>query len=147
MLLLLLLLTSVALGNPTCHWVCDDPVCEAVCTPICQPTVCNYICPGSPSAFCYQPACWTSCAGAIFNATECPACETQCGELQCIPSTATCQIQCQPPECSWSCVKPLNCPQPTCQLQCENYACQPPVPSSAAKMEALLVMLGMLLFL
>lgn len=149
MLLVLLAFVLGARADPACAWLCDSPVCEAVCTPVCTAPRCSYTCQPNNATFCYQPACWNDCSNAVFNATECPACETRCSQLQCTPSTppSTCQIECEALSCYWECRKPTNCPQPTCQLQCENYSCRQPDPSSGARLEALLVMLGMLLFL
>jgi len=116
-----ILLLSLFLGvysscHPQCSWACDDPVCNATCTPVCQEPNCvfNITCNHSPS-------CAIQCPEDMCESDNCPACEVVCqpsSHFECG------SILCAPVECSWSCEKPTNCPHPVCELQCEQPACE-----------------------
>jgi len=115
-----------------CRWLCDDPVCPAVCVPDCLPPVCarclNHTLPDPPyyNLTCRPTQrCHVTCPPDQCNADMCPACETTC------PTEGLCQnepvdeciVLCEAPQCGWRCSKPLNCPKPRCELQCEEPAC------------------------
>lgn len=145
MFLLLLLCVSWGLGqSPMCSWACSNPTCDAVCEPVCTTPVCTTVCTNPPSAFCYAPYCISVCP-EVVNTTMCPACSVQCNPISCIPANAQCEIQCEPISCAWNCRKPLNCPAPVCELQCENYDCQ--LSSSGNILGVLWVLLGVLLII
>lgn len=128
LLIVLLTFTHCLACHPQCKWLCDDPVCSAVCEPECQAPRCEVTClntTADPRSVCSHPICWTTC-GDTMNQCEsdnCPQCETRCGRLYCQPSY-TCQIQCEMPQCGWKCRKPDSCPKPQCQLMCEQPACK-----------------------
>lgn len=117
MLFILLLSIAYATGcHPQCRWLCDDPVCHAVCKPICAPPVCqfNQTCP-------YSPSCSVRCPADQCENDQCPACETLCAP----PPALECgEIECEAVECAWQCNKPIYCPYPRCELQCEHPACE-----------------------
>jgi len=113
----LLAACAAAGAAPTCTWMCDDPVCDAVCTPVCQ----------APACFCLdadqcdiKPSCSVSC-NTTYDGYGCPNCVTQC-----VPDPACmgrCEIVCPQTQCAWDCIKPTNCPAPVCELQCEMPSC------------------------
>lgn len=105
-----------SLCHPQCRWACDDPVCNATCTPVCVEPDCIFY----PTCN-YSPSCSIHCPQDMCESDNCPACETICqpsSHLECGP------IVCAPPNCSWACKKPTNCPSPVCELQCERPACE-----------------------
>jgi hypothetical protein len=122
-IILFFISTVYAVITPNCSWVCDAPICPAVCEARCEPPVCNTNCP----ATCNPPICFNLCSGVNQSAVDaCPTCETSCLPLQCNPVNASCQILCQAPSCGWYCSKPSlsACPAPICQLQCEQAFCE-----------------------
>ncbi len=138
-MILLLLLTVAIAQTPNCTWQCDDPVCPAMCRPICLPPACAYTNCSFGSA---TPACRVTCEEDGGNAVDaCPVCETQCN-----PPPAPCVIQCEMTQCSWECNKPMFCPKPTCELQCELPACLPSGASIASAAWGTLLLLGIILF-
>lgn len=121
MSILFLLLFSFVLSTPQCSWMCDDPVCPAICEPLCEETACQLF-PQGYAQFA-RPDCETRCnTTGADPSQECPRCETVCKAPRCSPH---CQIQCGPPRCAWQCRKP-ECPHPRCELQCEMAACSIP---------------------
>lgn len=126
-LLLLFLCLTNALG-PECRWIADDPVCHAVCTPICLPTKCSFQCRNNvPPPRCFAPDCRTRCVDAENSSPmdSCPACETVCEPLECVPNqNGNCEIVCEATECSWLCEKPTYCQPPRFELTCEKPACE-----------------------
>lgn len=148
MIFILFFIVLTRAQPPLCTWACDTPVCNAVCTAIATPPRCTSQCvvpPGDPEPFCYAPSCWTTCPSAVeMNVTTCPACETRCSPLQCIPTSASCTIQCEPVSAYWSCQKNLSCPQPTCQQVCESYTCQQPSSASVVYVAIFLSLLALL---
>jgi hypothetical protein len=112
-----------ALGNPpNCTYTCDDPICPADCSIKCQAPDCTSNC----TSTCSPPVCFTQCLPLAEQSIvdSCPLCETNCLPLQCNPVNASCAILCQAVSCGWVCKKPTNCPQPVCQLNCEQPACE-----------------------
>jgi len=108
-----------ARGAPRCSWMCDDPVCEAVCTPVCEQPQCQCFVPATGTPQCtVNPTCSTSC-NTTYNGA-CPDCQTQCSASQ---LCETCDIVCPPLSCAWDCMKPTNCRQPVCELACEMPIC------------------------
>jgi hypothetical protein len=125
--ILLLLLACGMAAAPQCRYACDDPQCDAVCTPKCAEPRCQVDCSlGTPSG-CSRLACHVRCPVDQSPVDSCPQCETVCNTLSC-SSHHICQPLCEPTVCTWHCVKPLFCPRPRCELVCERPACQ----SSAA---------------
>jgi hypothetical protein len=98
---------------PQCSWACDDPVCDADCKAYALPPQCE--CVGRPDI---TPTCYAQCSGTQ-DYDACPTCEVVCNLSSC-PTT----VECEQLEAYWACRKPSNCPQPTCQLQCEHPACE-----------------------
>ena len=142
LLILIIFVALVSAGiTPECRWQCDDPICHAICRPVCQPPQCQSSCLGS------TPDCWTSCIGTdgdISVADSCPYCSTKCNPL----SVPGCQITCGPPQCTWTCSKPLDgCRQPSCQLVCERPTCeyQPGTPTVIPQITSLGTNLGPIL--
>ena len=116
-------LNAQALGNPpNCTYTCDNPICPADCSIKCEVPDCTSNC----TSTCRPPVCFTQCLPLINQSIvdNCPLCETICMPLQCDPLNASCAILCQPPSCGWVCKKPTNCPQPLCQLNCGQPACE-----------------------
>ena len=107
-------------GNgPECKFLCDDPICKALCVAECAPPRCEVACEGD--ATCVATLhCSTRCADDQLPTDSCPACETVCEPLI---GCALCQPLCEAPMCSWNCAKPTACPAPRCELQCEQVAC------------------------
>ena len=118
----LILCTALALADaapPRCSWLCDDPSCDAICTPVCVTPACQCRVPATGALECdINPTCSTTC-NSTYNAA-CPDCE-----VHCVPSPlcASCNTVCPPLSCGWDCVKPTSCPPPRCELQCEQPAC------------------------
>lgn len=69
------------------------------------------------------------CTPNTLVADQCPQCETLCD-----PLPSPCNILCEAPNCTWTCVKPTDCPQPRCELHCESPTCSS---SSGSRMSAL----------
>lgn len=60
---------------------------------------------------------------------SCPQCETVCDPPQCFNQQTYqmyhgCQNLCEATNCGWECSKPTNCPQPKCELMCEQPTCR-----------------------
>lgn len=140
--LLLITLSSAAGCHPLCSWLCDDPTCPAVCQPICSQPACQF------NQTCgYSPVCSVRCPADQCESDSCPACETICADP---PSLDCGVIECEITTCSWQCRKPLHCPYPRCELQCEHPACEyvPPVSDGASMLVAtwgMMVVLALLL--
>ncbi len=115
---LALLATALILAQsaaPKCSWMCDDPVCEAVCKPVCQQPSCVFSLASCP----LPPSCAADCTNAVYDGLTCPECATRCAPSTC----ANASIACEPPQCSWDCVKPKTCRRPVCELSCEKPTC------------------------
>ena len=113
-----------------CRYMCDDPVCHAICAPDCTTPACTIQC--NPGHTCIQttPICTTRCATDVVPSDTCPACETICNPLPSI-CVGQCSVLCEAPACTWSCRKPTNCRFPLCELQCERPACESTTPCFA----------------
>jgi hypothetical protein len=77
MVLLLLFFISCAFAQaPNCTYLCDDPVCPAICSPKCLSPNCTVS--GCPPSQCDPPTCFTQCApvGNQSISNTCPMCET-----------------------------------------------------------------------
>jgi hypothetical protein len=98
--------------HPECRWLCDDPLCLAVCKPIFEQPVCSCANPG------VNPVCRVLCAQDQCEMDSCPQCEVQCD-----PNPNCGAITCEQLVSSWSCRKPSDCALPTCELQCELPFC------------------------
>lgn len=131
---------------PECRWMCDDPVCHAVCAPQCEATRCD-VCQmvnNTPvnchdvSHYCRVQCPPQQCAGTI---DQCPQCETVCPPL-CGSDDDNCIIQCAETVCGWRCQKPRYCRKPICVLQCEAPACE----ASGTSVTVPLLSLAFLLF-
>lgn len=144
-LLFLLLLPSVVLScHPQCRWACDDPVCQAECYSVCQPPKCDVQCTGGGGTNC-SPNCWIHKNADQCESETCPQAEIKCAQLTGEACTG-CQVLCEPPVCSWHCIKPIyHCKEPTCVLQCERPACEYNVNSSGGT--TMSVMWGLILLL
>jgi cysteine-rich repeat protein len=122
-----------------CHWICDDPLCPAACSPVCEPPRCQTQCEevASPTnclcnVSCGPPFCEIRCPDDGCESDSCPQCETicepsncttQCTQINpqgptCVPPAPECSPLCQETQCAWMCQKP-ECPEPQCELQCE----------------------------
>lgn len=124
---LLILIVSLCAAQPQCRYMCDDPVCPAVCAPLCERPVCQVCHSDTGVQICLPTdACRVQCPSAIYYNNSCPQCETVCPGTLC--NSPDCQVFCEAPACSWQCRKP-KCPYPQCQLQCEEPVC----PSAAHK--------------
>lgn len=149
LLLLLVLTTTTTLAcHPLCTYQCDDPVCLADCHPVCRAPNCSLTCTNPTDvSHCSSPNCNVECPAADqCESDECPACSTLCAPVHCLTRSANCTIQCTETVCGWECVKPTDCPLPTCQLQCDQPACQPPslgtVNAPSALAVAIIVFVG-----
>lgn len=133
-LVLLFFITTVThAAHPECTYLCDSPVCSAVCEVQCQPPQCEVVCDvggvEAGAALCATPMCVTQClTDDVSESDSCPVCQMLCEHPSCLPQAGLCETRCQPPSCGWHCSKPTNCPAPTCQLQCERPACEAPIP-------------------
>lgn len=117
---------AVATTGPSCAWLCNNPICEASCTPTCSQPECIVTCISTPVPACEEiiPTCHMDCSQVTsYSNTSCPNCSTQCTPISSSCVAAQCNIVCAPPSCGWTCSKPINCPAPTCELQCEQPVC------------------------
>jgi hypothetical protein len=144
-----ILFISVAVAcHPQCRYFCDDPVCNATCVPKCLPPACVIQCDTNSSSIkCYAPSCHVRCPPDMCESDACPSCETVCEPPQCFDQQTYqkydgCQNLCEATSCAWECSKPLNCPQPRCELMCEQPACRA---SSASILSINLLFLFLLL--
>ncbi len=126
MVFLLLFFISCAFAQSlNCTYMCDDPVCSAICTPKCLSPNCTVS--GCPPSQCDPPTCFTQCAplGNQSITDTCPMCETVCFPLRCSPASSSCVVLCEAPACGWNCRKPTKeeCPI-NCEINCERPACE-----------------------
>lgn len=112
---------------PQCTWACDNPSCDAQCLPRCAPLNCTVECDVGDPSECADPSCSTACdpldGQDVVN--NCPTCDATCHPASCPVSThENCTVTCEPVDCSWFCVEPVNCPYPQCTLQCAAPSCE-----------------------
>ncbi len=120
--------------HPLCSWQCDNPVCRAVCRPVCQRPVCQFCFNSTLPPVCYPlSGCSIQCPQDQCESDSCPTCATQCPNV--CGARPNCYRECGQTQCAWLCEKPLNCPRPTCVLQCEQPAC--PLSSAAHSIPSL----------
>ncbi len=112
------LLVCGVLAHPTCSYICDDPVWNAVCEPDCKDPVCVYT---TPCGRHEVPNMKIRCPKDMLEMDNCPQCETVTAD----DDTAECSayIQCEQTQCSWSCYNPGSPRKINCQEQCEQAAC------------------------
>lgn len=111
---------------PLCSYMCDDPVCPAICEPICEAPRCSIFSNMTLALDVEPPECETICRSGANDACNlgegCPVCETRCKRPFCGTGVAWCQIECEAPICMCQCRKPV-CPVPKCELQCQLHPC------------------------
>jgi len=118
-------MSFVIARSPQCSYLCDDPMCDAVCQiKIKSQPKCVIIYPSNGVVSKILPTCSVRCT-EIDNETDishsCPMCETICENPVCSPN---CHVLCEPIVASYYCKKPLDCPKPRCELLCERPACE-----------------------
>lgn len=146
--------------HPVCAWQCDSSQCDAICQPVCESPVCAVQCAAdaeivtdsnaslsenntviddadlqdaSNGVACNQPDCKIVCPSEACEFGECPRCSTTCEALQCSGSgNIDCAVVCEPVICAWHCMPPEDCPEPTCELVCDESACASSVTLSNA---------------
>lgn len=130
-------------GGAPCKYLCDDPVCNATCIPnivIHSYPNCTLQCTNnytiSKINYCQRLDCkFVQPPGISFELEQCPMVEIQCNRPRCfyLPSNVQCDPICEaPPPAQWHCIKPINCPLPKCELQCEQPSCHDFTPSSSS---------------
>jgi len=110
--------------HPECRYVCDDPVCKAVCFPVLTHPIKCQLFPKYYNEH-YTTNCSHTCVEDVCEADSCPMCEVRCTPPKCAPN---CQIECEQIQTAWYCVKPeaKDCDPPRCELQCERPTCEAP---------------------
>jgi hypothetical protein len=86
--ILLLGLTLAQKCHPECSWKCDDPHCDAICTPVCEPPKCHSSCLEPKAAICdvkcerffylFRPDCRPMCPDKACELMDCPKCLNVC---------------------------------------------------------------------
>jgi hypothetical protein len=100
-----------------CTYLCDDPVCNALCSPLCEAPSCQI-----PERYSHSLVCETRCPPAsCLDKSICPACSLKSNNDT---NTVLCNRFCRAPACACSCIKPTNCPKPRCELMCEKHSCE-----------------------
>lgn len=112
------LLSCATFAHPTCHFLCDDPVWEAVCEPNCDDPVCVYTQPCGRHEI---PKMRIRCPKDMLEMDSCPQCEIVPDD----EDTEECMsyIQCEQVICSWECHNPGAPRKIDCREQCEQAAC------------------------
>ncbi len=113
--------------EPRCSWLCDDPVCPAECSIQCPSPLCpSPQCP-DPDCTCasFEEARLSFCPGPLESA--CPTCTAKIKGQNCHNSEGercSCNATCSVNGCFWQCQSPQYCPEPRCELQCEQPVCE-----------------------
>lgn len=110
--------------HPECRWLCDNPVCPAICTTTCGETICQ-------DATCEKDDCECPSFGDLQTFScmplenDCPFCKVGRPGIDCQDGNGQqcmCTARCETKDCTVECEKPA-CPTPKCELVCQDPLC------------------------